>query len=48
MLIYKFQNDIIEDNIYFIQSFSVAFNGASYLTIYHPYKINFQFETKVR
>jgi len=31
-LIYKFQNDILEDNVYFIQNFSVTPNGGSYRT----------------
>jgi len=46
-LIYKFQNDILEDNVYSIQNFSVAPNGGSYRTTQHAYKINFQFGTKV-
>jgi len=46
-LIYKFQNDILEDNVYSIQNFSVVSNGGSYRTTQHAYKINFQFGTKV-
>jgi len=33
--------------VYFVQSFSVAANGGSYITTHHPYKINFQFGTKI-
>ncbi|XP_027927586.1 uncharacterized protein LOC114184476 [Vigna unguiculata] len=46
-LIYKFQSEIKEDKVYFIQSFSVSCNGGSYRTTNHAYKINFQFGTKV-
>jgi len=46
-LTYKFQNDILKDNVYSIQNFSVAPNGGSYRTSQHAYKINFQFWTKV-
>jgi len=46
-LIYKFQFEIKEDNVYSIQSFSVSCNGGSYRTTNHAYKINFQFGTKV-
>ena len=46
-LIYKFQNDISEGHVYAIQNFSVAPNSGIYRTTHHPYKINFQFGTKV-
>ena len=46
-LIYKFQNDISEGHVYAIQNFSVAPNFGIYRTTHHPYKINFQFGTKV-
>ncbi|KAK8464694.1 hypothetical protein PHAVU_010G059600 [Phaseolus vulgaris] len=46
-LIYKFQNQICEDRVYSIQSFTVASNLGSYRTTKHEYKINFQYGTKV-
>ncbi|XP_027941121.1 uncharacterized protein LOC114194915 [Vigna unguiculata] len=46
-LIYKFQNEISEGHVYAIQNFSVAPNSGIYRTTHHPYKINFQFGTKV-
>jgi len=46
-LIYKFQNEISEGHVYGIQNFSVAPNSGIYRTTHHPYKINFQFGTKV-
>ncbi|XP_068503932.1 replication protein A 70 kDa DNA-binding subunit B-like [Phaseolus vulgaris] len=46
-LIYKFQNQICEDRVYSIQSFTVASNSGSYRTTKHEYKINFQYGTKV-
>ncbi|XP_068480801.1 replication factor A protein 1-like [Phaseolus vulgaris] len=45
--IYKFQNQICEDRVYSIQSFTVASNSGSYRTTKHEYKINFQYGTKV-
>ncbi|XP_027941143.1 uncharacterized protein LOC114194940 [Vigna unguiculata] len=46
-LIYKFQNEISEGKVYGIQNFSTTPNGGIYRTSHHPYKINFQFGTKV-
>ena len=46
-LIYKFQIEISEGDVYAIQNFSVAPNSGIYRTTHHPYKINFQFGTKV-
>ncbi|XP_027906001.1 replication factor A protein 1-like, partial [Vigna unguiculata] len=46
-LIYKFQTKISEGDVYAIQNFSVAPNSGIYRTTHHPYKINFQFGTKV-
>jgi len=46
-LIYKFQNEISEGRVYGIQNFNVAPNSGIYRTTHHPYKINFQFGTKV-
>ncbi|ESW18140.1 hypothetical protein PHAVU_006G016100 [Phaseolus vulgaris] len=46
-LIYKFQSQIYDGSVYSVQSFSVAANGGSYKTKHHPYKINFQFGTKI-
>ena len=46
-LIYKFQIEISEGHVYVIQNFSVAPNSGIYRTMHHPYKINFQFGTKV-
>ena len=46
-LIYKFQNEIFEGHVYAIQNFSVAPNSGIYRTTHHPFKINFQFGTKV-
>ncbi|XP_027941038.1 uncharacterized protein LOC114194825 [Vigna unguiculata] len=41
------QNEISEGHVYAIQNFSVAPNSGIYRTTHHPYKINFQFGTKV-
>jgi len=46
-LIYKFQTEISKGHVYAIQNFSVAPNSGIYRTTHHPYKINFQFGTKV-
>ncbi|XP_027905618.1 ATP-dependent DNA helicase PIF1-like [Vigna unguiculata] len=46
-LIYIFQTEISEGHVYAIQNFSVAPNSGIYRTTHHPYKINFQFGTKV-
>ncbi|XP_027938803.1 ATP-dependent DNA helicase RRM3-like [Vigna unguiculata] len=46
-LIYKFQTEISEGHVYAIQNFSVAPNSGIHRTKHHPYKINFQFGTKV-
>jgi len=46
-LIYKFQNEISKGEVYGIQNFSIAPNREIYQTSHHPYKINFQFGTKV-
>ena len=46
-LIYKFQTEISEGHVYVIQNLSVAPNSEIYRTTHHPYKINFQFGTKV-
>jgi len=46
-LICKFQTEISEGHVYAIQNFSVAPNFGIYRITHHPYKINFQFGTKV-
>jgi len=46
-LIYKFLNENVEASVYSIQSLYVASNGECSITTHHPYKINFQFTTKV-
>ena len=46
-LIYKFQTEISESHVYIIQNFNVTLNSGIYRTTHHPYKINFQFGTKV-
>ncbi|XP_068483227.1 uncharacterized protein [Phaseolus vulgaris] len=46
-LIYKFHNQICEDRVYSIQSFTVASNLGSYRTTKHEYKINFQYDEDI-
>ncbi|XP_027916000.1 uncharacterized protein LOC114175441 [Vigna unguiculata] len=41
------ETEISEGHVYAIQNFSVAPNSGIYRTTHHPYKINFQFGTKV-
>ena len=47
-LIYKFENDFKEDNVYSITNFGVIANSGSYSVTRHEYKLNFQFHTKVK
>jgi len=44
-LIYKFQNKIIN---LFYKKFSVVLNDGCYKTTHHSYKINFNFEFRVK
>lgn len=46
-LIYKFQNDITEGNVYLFENMGVASYGGSYRTTHHPFKLNFQFSSRV-
>jgi replication factor A1 len=47
-LIYKFKDDLIEGTIYMFENMGVATNGGAYCTIYHRYKLNFQFTSIVQ
>jgi hypothetical protein len=47
-LIYKFEKDFKEDNVYSITNFGVVAKSGSYRVIRHEYKLNFQFHTKVK
>jgi replication factor A1 len=47
-LIYKFEKDFKEDNVYSITNFGVVANSGSYRATRHEYKLNFQFHTKVK
>jgi replication factor A1 len=46
-LLYKFVSDIKEGRVYSLENLDVATNGGSYKTTKHPYKLNFQFGSKV-
>jgi replication factor A1 len=47
-LIYKFEKDFKEDNVYSITNFGVVAKSGSYRVTRHEYKLNFQFHTKVK
>ncbi|KEH24640.1 animal RPA1 domain protein [Medicago truncatula] len=47
-LIYKFEKDLQEGKVYSMSCFGVAANLGSYRTTKHEYKLNFQFNTKVK
>ncbi|GAU51186.1 hypothetical protein TSUD_412120 [Trifolium subterraneum] len=47
-LIYKFENDMKEGEIYNFTNFGVATNIGEYRTTKHQYKLNFQYATKVK
>ncbi|KEH19496.1 DUF223 domain protein [Medicago truncatula] len=47
-LIYKFEKDPHEGKVYSMSNFGVAVNLGSYRTTKHEYKLNFQFNTKVK
>jgi ssDNA-binding replication factor A large subunit len=47
-LIYKFEKDLQEGKVYSMSGFGVAANIGSYRTTKHEYKLNFQFNTKVK
>ncbi|CAJ2651720.1 unnamed protein product [Trifolium pratense] len=47
-LIYKFEKDLKEDNVFMISNFGVAANIGSYRTTRHMYKLNFQFATRLK
>ncbi|AES65761.1 replication protein A 70 kDa DNA-binding subunit B [Medicago truncatula] len=47
-LIYKYEKELREDRVFSIGNFSVASNVGSYRTARHPYKINFQYGTKIK
>jgi len=47
-LIYKYEKELSEDRMYFIENFSVASNVGSYRTTTHSYKVNFQYGTKIK
>jgi hypothetical protein len=46
-LLYKFKNDIFEGKCYSFENMGVANNGGNYRTTRHPFKLNFQFSSKV-
>jgi hypothetical protein len=46
-LLYKFKNDIFEGKYYSFENMGVANNGGNYRTTRHPFKLNFQFGSKV-
>jgi hypothetical protein len=47
-LIYKFEKELKEDHVYSMTGFGVASNGGSYRTTKHEYKLNLQFNNKVK
>jgi len=47
-LLYKYEKELSEDRFFSIGKFSVASNVWSYRTARHPYKINFQYGTKIK
>jgi hypothetical protein len=48
ILIYKYEKELSEDCVFSIGNFSVASNVGWYRTARHPYKINFQYGTKIK
>jgi len=46
-LLYKFKNDIFEGKCFTFENMGVANNGGTYRTTRHPFKLNFQFGSKV-
>jgi hypothetical protein len=47
MLLYKFQNDVVDGKVYAFENMDVTSNYVSYKTTKHSYKLNFQFGTKL-
>ena len=47
-LIYKFEKDFKEGNVYSITNFGVVAKSGSYRVTRYEYKLNFQFHTKVK
>jgi len=47
-LLYKYEKELSEDCVFSTGNFSVASNMGSYRTARHPYKINFQYGTKIK
>ncbi|TKY53757.1 Replication protein A 70 kDa DNA-binding subunit [Spatholobus suberectus] len=46
-LVYKFEKELREGSVYSISFLGVASNGGSFRTTRHPYRLNFQFATKL-
>lgn len=47
-LIYRFQGQLKEGVVYVMSNFGVAGNTGTYRTTKHPYKLSFQYHTKVK